>query len=192
MNLKAHLSCRHITITGYQHDDPRGALERWNNVMTKMSGVCTEIGSDRCLVVYYEQLVLHPRRWMNIILEFLGIPWDEDVLKHHLKINKPGGVRVSNAERSSDQIVKPINLGALTEWVGTFPKNVLKEMDKIAPMLKKFGYDPFGNPPNYGVADKQVMNNTKEILQHKDFWESQQKKLVSEMEKPEHINLIED
>ena len=31
-------------------------------------------------------------------------------------------VRVSMVERSSDQIIKPINLDALTTWVGTYPE----------------------------------------------------------------------
>ena len=36
-------------------------------------------------------------------------------------------------------------------------------MDEIAPMLAKMGYDPDANPPNYGVPDGIVTNNTKEV-----------------------------
>ena len=36
-------------------------------------------------------------------------------------------------------------------------------MDEIAPMLAKLGYDPDANPPNYGVPDGFVANNTKEV-----------------------------
>ena len=36
-------------------------------------------------------------------------------------------------------------------------------MDEIAPMLAKLGYDPDANPPNYGVPDGLVANNTKEV-----------------------------
>ena len=128
---------------------------------------------------------------MTIILEYLDIPWDEDVLSHHLKINKPGGVRVSAAERSSDQIVKPVNAEALTQWVGTYPKDVLEEMNEIAPMLKLFGYDPLKNPPNYGVPDAEVLNNTKDVLQNKGIWEVRQKQMVEEMKKPEPMVKIE-
>ena len=38
---------------------------------------------------------------------------------HGIKKSK---VRVSMVERSSDQIIKPINLDALTTWVGTYPE----------------------------------------------------------------------
>ena len=88
-------------------------------------------------------------------------------------------------ERSSDQIIKPVNLDALTTWVGTYPEvsvftnlgifaiewfithqhhqDIVDEMDEIAPMLAKMGYDPDANPPNYGVPDGIVANNTKEV-----------------------------
>ena len=151
--------------------------------MAWMSSVCTNVGPSKCLVVYYEQLVLHPKKWMKNILEFLDIPWDENVLSHHTKINKPGGVRVSDMERSSDQIVKPVNVEALTQWVGTYPHDVLRDMDIIAPMLREFGYNPFQNPPNYGVPDEEVFNNTKDVLQNKDFWEMRQKKMLKQMKK---------
>ncbi len=49
------------------------------------------------------------------------------------------GIRVSNKERSSDQIVKPINVEALTQWVGTFPEELVAEMGEVAPMLSKAG-----------------------------------------------------
>ena len=41
------------------------------------------------------------------------------------------GIRVSVRERSSDQVVKPVNLAALTEWVGTFPQDLLNKMDQV-------------------------------------------------------------
>ena len=36
------------------------------------------------------------------------------------------------------------------------PKDVVAEMDTVAPMLRKLGYDPNGNPPNYGEPEKVV------------------------------------
>lgn len=176
---------RKITITGYDLNNPRSVLERWNSVVQAMDQQCEEIGRDRCLIVHYEQVVLHPARWMNIILDFVEIPWNEMVLHHQDFINKPGGISVSNAERSSDQIVKPINVEALSKWVGTFPKDVIMDMADIAPMLSKLGYDPAMNPPIYGIPDKEVINNTKQVAGHKDFWETRAKQLLKEMQKNE-------
>jgi len=174
---------RKVTITGYKLDDPRQCLGRWNTVVTNMDTQCKKIGPSRCMVVYYEQLVLHPQRWMGLILDFLSLPWEDSVLHHEQAINKPGGVRVSIKERSSDQIIKPINLDALTQWVGTFPEDVLKDMDEIAPMLAKFGYDPDANPPNYGVADGVVANNTRDVHEHVEEWEVKSKQLIEGMRK---------
>ena len=33
-------------------------------------------------------------------------------------INKPGGISLSKVERSTDQVIKPVNLEALSKWVG--------------------------------------------------------------------------
>ena len=60
-----------------------------------MHSQCNELGPDRCLHVYYEQLVLQPQAWMVKILTFLGIPWDDAVLHHEEHINKPGGISLS-------------------------------------------------------------------------------------------------
>lgn len=59
-------------------------------------------------------------------------------------------------ERSSDQVIKPVNLEALTKWVGNIPDDVVRDMAEIAPMLSVLGYDPYSNPPNYGKPDDQV------------------------------------
>ena len=177
---------------GIDHNDPREGLKKWNDEMQTLDEVCTNLGNKRCLRVHYEQLVLHPRKWMEIVLRFLGIPWEESVMRHHLQINKPGGVRVSAAERSSDQIIKPVNLEALTEWVGTFSTDIVKDMHEIAPMLEHLGYSPSENPPNYGTPDKEVLENTKKILENKDFWTKKQKQMVKAMEKPENINVISE
>ena len=51
-------------------------------------------------------------------------------------------------EHSSDQVVKPINLEALTKWTQTFPKEIKPELDSLAPMLKKLGYDTQSDIPS--------------------------------------------
>ena len=49
--------------------------------------------------------------------------------------------------------------------------------------MVQFGYDPAQNPPNYGVPDGEVANNTKEVQDNKDFWEVRARQLVALMEK---------
>merc|ERR1719228_81158 len=164
---------RKVTITGFDLKSYRQCLTKWNAAITAMNDQCDQLGSTHCLQVPYEQLVLHPRRWMEKILSFLDLPWTEAVMHHEEQINKPHGISLSKVERSSDQVVKPVNLEALSKWVGSIPDDVVEDMANIAPMLEKLGYDPNGNPPNYGTPDEEVVKNTDEVNAHKDYWEKQ-------------------
>lgn len=66
-------------------------------------------------------------------------------------------------ERSSDQVIKPVNLEALSKWVGNIPDDVIRDMADIAPMLSILGYDPYANPPDYGKPDSWVQDNTSKV-----------------------------
>ncbi|KAL0272123.1 UNVERIFIED_CONTAM: hypothetical protein PYX00_005214 [Menopon gallinae] len=87
---------RKVTITGFDLKSYRQCLTKWNNAIQTMHNQCKDVGSSRCMMVYYEQLVLHPKESMHKILEFLDVPWNDSVLHHEEQINKPGGVSLSN------------------------------------------------------------------------------------------------
>ncbi|XP_037077603.1 protein-tyrosine sulfotransferase-like isoform X1 [Pollicipes pollicipes] len=140
---------RKVTITGFDLTSPRQCLRRWNTVVDTMDRQCQELGRRWCMRVPYEQLVLEPRRWMERLLHFLEVPWNDTVLHHERTINKPGGVSLSKVEKSSDQVVRPVNTDALTKWVDEFPEDVVRDMAELAPMLEALGYDPNANPPDY-------------------------------------------
>ncbi|KAG9333943.1 hypothetical protein JZ751_009333 [Albula glossodonta] len=143
---------RKVTIAGFDLGSYRDCLTKWNRAIETMYDQCLEVGG-RCLPVRYELLVLHPEQWMRRLLRFLGVPWDASVLHHEDLIGKAGGVSLS---KSTDQVVRPVNVDALSKWVGHIPEDVLKDMPLIAPMLARLGYDPLANPPNYGKPDPQI------------------------------------
>ncbi|TSM28082.1 Electrogenic sodium bicarbonate cotransporter 4 [Bagarius yarrelli] len=151
---------RQVTIAGFNISSYRDCLSKWSQAIEIMLFQCTLVGSSRCLTVRYENLVLQPRTTMARVLEFLSVPWHEGVLHHEEAIGQPGGVSLSRVERSTDQVIKPVNLEALSRWVGHIPVDVLKDMSDIAPMLNKLGYDPTANPPDYGQPDPEVIHNT--------------------------------
>lgn len=70
---------------------------------------------------------------------------------------------VFRVERSTDQVIKPVNVEALSKWVGKIPADVVRDMAVIAPMLTRLGYDPHANPPNYGQPDPKVLDNTRRV-----------------------------
>ncbi|XP_075928751.1 protein-tyrosine sulfotransferase 1 isoform X3 [Petromyzon marinus] len=154
---------RKVTIAGFDLSSYRDCLSKWSRAIEIMYTQCVAVGSLRCLPVYYEQLVLQPEAVLRRVLRFLDVPWDDVVLRHEDMVGKAGGISLSKVERSTDQVVKPVNLEALTQWVGRIPEDVVRDMAHVAPMLSRLGYDPYANPPNYGSPDPRVLENTRRI-----------------------------
>lgn len=155
---------RRVTIAGFDLSSYRDCLTKWSSAIQAMLSQCMAVGSRRCLTVRYEDLVLRPRTSMQRVLLFLQSPWHEGVLHHEEAIGQPGGVSLSRTERSTDQVIKPVNLEALTRWVGHIPTDVQDDLENIAPMLRRLGYNPNANPPDYGQPDPEVINNTQRVL----------------------------
>ena len=86
---------RKVTISGFDLKSYRSCLQKWNQAMESMYFQCMKLGQKRCMIVFYEKMVLHPKEWMHKILSYLDIPWDDAVLHHDQFINIPGGVSLS-------------------------------------------------------------------------------------------------
>ncbi|XP_071094005.1 protein-tyrosine sulfotransferase 1-like [Haliotis cracherodii] len=173
---------RKVTISGFDLKSYRKCLQKWNQAVESMYGQCLRVGPYRCMPVYYEQLVLHPELWMRRILNFLELPWNQSVLHHEDYVGKPGGISLSKTEKSTDQVIKPVNVEALTKWVGSIPDDVVHDMASVAPMLKTLGYDPEANPPDYGKPDPEVSDNTLHLQQNKDLWQKREKDIFDKLE----------
>ena len=81
-------------------------------------------------------------------------------------------------ERSTDQVIKPINLEALSKWVGQIPADVVADMADVAPMLSVLGYDPKANPPDYGKPDSFVVKKMHEMSEQASVWKEKEKELL--------------
>ena len=79
---------RNVTISGVNTHSYLSAAMFWNKAMLQMTRDCDYIGPNHCLEVFYEKLVEEPKLWMEKLLKFLGIPWHDNVLRHHELINK--------------------------------------------------------------------------------------------------------
>ena len=84
-----------VGISGFDMTSYHGAMESWNKAISQMYDECRKAGPDVCMMVYYEQLVLHPEAEMTKILQFLNMDWDEKVLHHETTIGKEDGVSLS-------------------------------------------------------------------------------------------------
>lgn len=78
---------RNVTITGVNSKNYMSAAMFWNKVITRMTHDCSMLGKNRCLEVRYENLVKSPKVWMQVILEFLNVPWNDNVMHHEQFIN---------------------------------------------------------------------------------------------------------
>jgi protein-tyrosine sulfotransferase len=159
---------RKVAIAGWDVKNYTVCLKKWNENMEIMVAQCFSLGGDVCHLVYYEQLVLHPEKILRNILKFLDVQWNDAVLSHEKYIGNE--ILLSKTELSTDQVIKPINLQALSDWVGKIPQQDLLKIDELAPMLKKLGYDTKSANPNYGEADAKIQANTRLIAENQDFW----------------------
>ena len=74
---------RNVTIGGVDTRSYLSAVSFWNKAMTTMLEQCDSVGKKKCLKIYYEKLVLDTETWMKMILDFAGIRWHPNVLRHH-------------------------------------------------------------------------------------------------------------
>ncbi|CAF2709805.1 unnamed protein product [Rotaria sp. Silwood2] len=164
---------REVPVDGFNLTDYRQNFKSWNTQMEILIDQCIEVGKKKCLIVRYEQLVLQSKKTIESILKFLGLPWVDDVLHHEKLVGKK--ISVSRTEFSSDQVIKPINVEGLTKWVGNLPSYIKQEINSLAPMLKKLGYDTESDIPWYGLPDELVLNNTNELKSNAVYWNAKAK-----------------
>jgi len=108
---------RGVTIKGFDFKTYGGALADWNRILSTMYSHCMTAGPDRCLPVYYEQLVLDPNSQMKQILSFLQVPWNDVVLRHESTIGQHGGVFLSKYD-TTRVISRNLKLGLYRQMFG--------------------------------------------------------------------------
>lgn len=86
---------RKVTVTGFDLKDYRKSMVKWNKMIKSMFVQCELMGSDKCMIVYYEKLVLFPKETSEKILKFLNLRWHDNVLHHEDFINKTDGIQLS-------------------------------------------------------------------------------------------------
>ncbi|KAK2182336.1 hypothetical protein NP493_358g03005 [Ridgeia piscesae] len=86
---------RKVTIRGFKLDSIQSCIKEWNRAITSMMDECTAVGKDYCIMVHYEQLVLHPEQQIRRVLAFLDIRWHDQVLHHEQMIGQSGGISLS-------------------------------------------------------------------------------------------------
>lgn len=153
-----------VIIVGFDFSSYCDCFMKWNKVIEVMYVQCMEVGKDKCLFVYYEQLVLYFRCLFKFIFDFFGIVWSDVVFYYEDFIGKLGGVFLFKIEWFMDQVIKFVNLEVFFKWIGYIFGDVVWDMVQIVFMLVQFGYDFYVNFFNYGNFDFIVVNNIQWVL----------------------------
>ena len=85
---------RGVTISGVDITSADKVMTFWQDALGSMLRMCKNLG-ESCLEVYYEQLVLDPKEEMRQVLDFLSIPWHDNVLQHHKLVRNASEISIS-------------------------------------------------------------------------------------------------
>ena len=141
----------------YNDEYYENKLMIWNEINTVMYTQCMIIGAERCLPVYFEQVVLYPEREMKKILRFLDIPWNEAILKKKSIL---------------DILSKKLN-----SWSWKIPKDVLETTHEYVPFnFNILGYDTKFSSPSYlnANSENEKKTNYNQASNNRDYWLSLQ------------------
>lgn len=85
--------------------------------------------------IRYEDMVEDLESISRRVLEFLGVPWDDKVLRFHEHARK----KLVRSPTYQD-VTRPVNRGAIGRW-RNYEKYLAPHLEKLLPFLKGFGYE---------------------------------------------------
>ncbi|ESP01489.1 hypothetical protein LOTGIDRAFT_139716 [Lottia gigantea] len=175
------LMTRGVTVRGFNIHNQTDCLINWNKLVGEMYAQCVRLGPEICLPVYYEQLILYPEWWMRVILNFLGVPWSSNVLQHDKIVNTARGATLSKFEKSTDQVLQPLQQHSLWNWSKNFTRMSPTKLRTLAPMLDTLGYDVMSSPPVYAAMSPDVKNNILHLTENKYFYRKRIKSVFDKL-----------
>jgi hypothetical protein len=121
----------------YALDD---AVTHWLTVNKEILRRGIELGRDRFAMLRYEDLVRSPEQTLHELVDWLGEPWSDDLLRHSDVHKARGTPRISSG--NTDTRV-PIQPDLTDRWMESFEKPELELLTSRTAELAAFlGYDP--------------------------------------------------
>ncbi|MHC6156761.1 sulfotransferase family protein [Bradyrhizobium elkanii] len=124
------------TVPDWGYRTVADAARGWLEVVSQPHRIAPP---GRYLEVRYEDLVSNPRPTLARILDHLGLPWDEAVLRHaeyeHVLFEQPHGHPAAEAAG------KPLHRGRIGRYVQDLTRAQIEEFEQIAESeLSRLGY----------------------------------------------------
>ncbi|MGH8293565.1 MAG: sulfotransferase family protein, partial [Gammaproteobacteria bacterium] len=110
------------------------SVELYCKVMSLWQRYC-EVLPLNMLQVRYEDLLDHPEAKLRQVLDFLGVPWSAEVLRHTEHV--PGRGNIKSA--SYAQVSRPVYQSSRDRWQ-RYRKYLEPHLEQLRPWCERFGY----------------------------------------------------
>lgn len=119
-------------------------VDEWLSVNHEILRRAPDLG-DRLALIRYEDLLTHPHDVLGELLAFLGLPWSDDVLRHHEVQDRRGN---HDPVEGGTLPTDPLDPSRAWRWTAQLDGETIAELERRAgPTLRWLGYDPAGSTP---------------------------------------------
>jgi hypothetical protein len=130
------------------------AAAYWDGTNKEILRRGLELGEDRFSLLRYEDLVQHPEETLRELVDWLGEPWSDDLLRHNDVQASRGAPRLSNGNIRTRDPITPELADRWAEALDEQERGMLA--DRTGELAGFFGYDagrPGTSGPLLGTAD---------------------------------------
>lgn len=122
---------------GYEHE---ANAKAWNLAAHLLTADRDRLGPERYRILRYEDLLRDPEPVLRDLMDFLGEPWSDRLLRHHeIHAEREGPEVTDGGTRTS----RPIDPSAIDAWRHEAdPDEVAVIADATSPWRERFGYGP--------------------------------------------------
>jgi hypothetical protein len=118
------------------------ALAYWSATNVQMVRGAASVG-DRFMLCRYEDLVLNTDPVLREMIDWLGEPWSDDVLRHHDVQRGKGAPRAAVGATSTRD---PVDPARASQWASTLSSADREALGALKHELGFFGYDDVMSP----------------------------------------------
>lgn len=113
------------------------SASHWDRYVAEIARQAARHG-DRFALIRYEDFVLRPEPVMRELLDWLGEPWSDVVLEHHVVHGARAPERVEGKSRSDE----PIDVSRIAKWQRTLGRRRRSWLaERLGRQAELFGYD---------------------------------------------------
>jgi Sulfotransferase family len=113
------------------------ATRHWLTANARLMHTGAELG-DRLVLLRYEDLALEPESTMRELLEWLGEPWSENVLRHHEVQREQGAPVIVDGQTRSTDAVDASRVDRWRRWFNDTDRRSIEA--RTRPLAEALGY----------------------------------------------------